>query len=534
VPEIPVSINRQAGEIQTRVRAFATQILSKPKGRLRGRTSSFEGRKMTRSSTRWWRLAALGAIGWFSVASPAWAQKSSAGPRPAQLAAEVRAGSSLSHQPSAAGEPTPSAAPAAPAKPTTASMESSAKAAAAHATAQRTVYQQPQNTQNDPNAPPAPPSNRLLNQYDTANRAYMPEPLAPPSQATTGPVADGCTSCTSGSCDVGGCSSCNCAQCCDPYFYNDGWFAGADYWYLRPNFSSPVAAVEQLTVVDPNTNASVRTTRAVDYDIGYDSTFRVFGGYRWGECGEALQFSYWQVDTGESFTSQPATQSLFFAGIEEVLADGPGEVLRSNFDVKLDVFDIEYTKRIPVRKGGPSSCGQCCPAWDWAWSLGARIADFERHHSASVADGNGVVLATGDVERNFTGAGPRAGIEGRRYFGDGSKWSAYGATHWSLLLGDFENSTIRRGGNTSDIGQQDFIRTVPVMEIEVGLARQIGCNTLFSAGYQFQAWWELGGFDTILVGDCECQTSSNVLSFDGLFVRLEHTFGGGPRRTACR
>jgi hypothetical protein len=95
----------------------------------------------------------------------------------------------------------------------------------------------------------------------------------------------------------------------------------------------------------------------------------------------------------------------------------------------------------------------------------------------------------------------------------------------SLLLGDYEVASTRSAGITTTNHSQNFLRTAPVAEIEVGLSRTIGCRTLLTAGYQFQAWWDIGSFDTILIGDCECLTSSNVLSLDGLFVRLEHTFG---------
>ena len=73
-----------------------------------------------------------------------------------------------------------------------------------------------------------------------------------------------------------------------------------------------------------------------------------------------------------------------------------------------DVFDIEYAKRTQVRKGSPSNCGNCCPPWDWAWSLGARIADYEREHNNSVTNAAGVVLSAAEVTTTFTGAGPRA------------------------------------------------------------------------------------------------------------------------------
>jgi hypothetical protein len=498
----------------------------------------FGGKTMMRSRSSWRRLAALAAIGWVTAGLPAQAQNapSTTGgtSRPNHLTSEARAGSTLSQPALASNDASPVKVVAATARPATSAADPAAKPPVTPAAAtQRTTYQQAHGTEIEPApAPTNPPANRLFSQYETANRAYVAEPLAPAIVPETVAAGDGAYSnCgPQGGCDQGGCNPCRCQQCCSPFFYNNGWYVGGEYLYLRPNFSSPVAAVEQTTIIDPNTNASVITDRVLDYNIDYDSTFRLFGGYRWGDCGESIELSYWQIDTGESFTSDPATQSLFFAGFGQTLADAPGEILQTHFDVELDVFDIDYTKRMPVQKGGPSGSGQCCPAWDWAWSLGARIADFERNHVGSVIDGNGVLLTAAEAETRFTGAGPRAGIEGRRYFGEGRKWSAYGTSNWSLLLGDYEVSATRTAGLTTSIRIQDFIRTVPVMELEVGLSRQIGCRTHLTAGYQFQAWWEIGSFDSVMVGDCECITSSNILSFDGLFVRLEHTFGAHSRK----
>jgi hypothetical protein len=414
--------------------------------------------------------------------------------------------------------------PVAP-KVVTPAAASQTKPPVSTAAAQRTMYQQQAYGMTES---PSLPASRALSQYDTANRAYVAEPLAqaasPEAVAPLGAggvCGEGCTACGDGSC--GG--SCGCDQCCNPYFYNQGWFVGGDFLLLRPNFSSPAAAVERTTFVDPNNNSSVITDRVIEYDIDYDAAFRVFGGYRWGDCGESLQFSYWRLDTGEAFTSPPATPTLFFASFEDAIADGPGEILRTDFNVELNVFDIEYTKRIPVRTGSPSSCGHCCAPWDWAWSLGARVADYERVHNNSVVNAAGALLSSATVNREFSGAGPRMGLEGRRYLGEQGKWSFYGTSHLSLLLGDYEVTSTRSAGITTTNHSQNFIRTAPVAEIELGLSRQIGCRTLLTAGYQFQAWWDIGSFDTIQIGDCECLTSSNVLSLDGLFVRLEHTFG---------
>jgi hypothetical protein len=523
VPEKPVTINRQAGEIQIRQSGVFAPAVSLVKANAWVGTatrSSRRGENMSKLKFSWRRLAALGALGWAAAGAPAtFAQTApSAAAAPAQtthLTAETRPVSAAS-QSAAAGHATQTAGTvSAPPKPVPVT-----------GTMHRTVYQQPQS---DPNEPPAPAPSTSLNQYDTANRAYMAEPLT----ATHAPESIGAGQ----SCSIGGsgcgCNACRCSECCVPYFYSNGWYAGVDYMYMRPNFSSPAAAAQRETVIDPNTNASVITDTVLEYDVEYDSTFRLFGGYRWGDCGESLQFSYWQVEADENFTSPPATATLFFASFEDAIADGVGEVLQTGFSMEMDVWDIDYTKRMPVKAGSPSSCGNCCPPWDWAWSIGARIADYDREHRNTVVNAAGALISTGDIDTRFSGAGPRAGLEGRRYFGDGGKWSAYGVGHMALLLGDYEIRSTRTAGITTTNHEQNFIRTSPVAELEVGVSRQLGCNTLFSAGYQFQAWWEIGRFDTILIGDCECLTSSNVLSFDGLFLRIEHTFGN-HHRSKCR
>jgi hypothetical protein len=449
------------------------------------------------------------------------------------LTSETRAGSTLS-QPAATNNDASAVKVVAAATQTAPAASPAAKTPATlSAATQRTAYQQPHGSESEPApAPPHATANRLLSQYETANRAYVAEPLAPamvPEHVAAGDA--GCTNCgPHGGCDQGGCNPCGCDHCCSPYFYTNGWYAGAEYRHMRPNFSSPAGAVQRTTVIDPNTNASTITDEILEYEIDYDSTYRLFGGYRWGECGESLELSFWRLDTGEAFTSPPATDTIFFASFEEAIADGPGEILSADFNMELDVFDIDYSKRTSVHTDAGHQCGACCPAWDWGWSLGARIADYKRTHENSVINAAGALVSAGETVTIFRGAGPRAGLEARRYFGDEGKWSAYGNSHFSLLLGDYENSQSRVAGITTSLHFQDFIRTVPVAELEFGLARQIGCRTMLTAGYQFQAWWEIGRFDTILIGDCECLTSSNVLSLDGFFVRLEHTFGSHGRR----
>ncbi len=306
---------------------------------------------------------------------------------------------------------------------------------------------------------------------------------------------------------------------------------------LRPNFSSAVAAVERTTTVVGN--VSTQTDREVAYEFDHDSEFRLFGGYRWGECGESFDLSYWRIDNDASFESTPvpADLSVIFAGFADNDADAPGERLLADVSVELDVFDIDYTKRIPIRSGSPSNCGVCCPLWDLAWSFGARFADYERVHENLVVNAAGAGVSGAGASTEFVGAGPRGTLAGRRYFGDERLWSAYGKTGVSLLLGDYEAGSVRVtpvGARViTTVRDEAFDRIVPVIDLEFGLSRQFGCRTLFTAGYRFQSWWELGQFEAVDVGDCNCLGSSNLLTMDGLFASLEYTFGCKRRCDPC-
>jgi len=384
------------------------------------------------------------------------------------------------------------------------------------------------------------PSSRAMKQHS----AYIAEsPIAhgpgglyegPGCGGACGPEGCGNGTCGTGSCGSahcgGGCDNCYPMCCRESYFYEPGYFVGAEYQYLRPHFGATPAALERTTNVDAFNNATI-TDRVVSFDVDYESTYRFFGGYRWGDCGESITFSYWTIDTDANYASGlvPSDLSTIFGGAFGNNADAAGEQLFASFEFDLDVYDIEYSKRVSLGQHG----GDCCPSWDAMWSVGARIADFSRSNSNSVANASGAITVTGESNFDFVGAGPRIGGELRRY-GQHKKWSFYGRGFQSLLLGDLDmdsNTTIVGSPTLIDAHTSAATLIIPVTEIEVGLSRQFGCRTLLSAGYGMQVWWDLGRFDP--VGDSGCNdcngTATNNLTMDGFFVRLEHSFGGFNR-----
>lgn len=345
--------------------------------------------------------------------------------------------------------------------------------------------------------------------------------------------------CGNGSCGTSSYRDSCCRTCCaDTYFYEPGYFAGVEYQYLRPHFGAAPAAVERTTFVDGSNNSTI-TDRVVSFDVDYESTYRLFGGYRWGDCGEAITFSYWTIDTESEYASGlvPTDLSVIFGGAFGINADSAGEQLFASFEFDLDVYDVEYSKRVSLGQHGTD----CCPSWDAMWSFGVRVADFSRRNSNSLANASAAITFTGESNFEFVGAGPRIGGELRRYVGDCKKWSFYGRGFQSLLLGDLDADTrvTTVGAPTLvDAHTSNATLVIPVSEIELGFSRQIGCRTLLSGGYGMQVWWDLGRSDPVGNAGCgDCNgTVSNNLTMDGFFLRVEHTFGGWERpkcQTAC-
>jgi hypothetical protein len=65
---------------------------------------------------------------------------------------------------------------------------------------------------------------------------------------------------------------------------------------------------------------------------------------------------------------------------------------------------------------------------------------------------------------------------------------------------------------------------VPVTDIEFGASWQCSCYAIFSIGWYFQAWWDLGQAENVENTNFGPLDSANILSFDGLFLRGELMF----------
>ena len=142
------------------------------------------------------------------------------------------------------------------------------------------------------------------------------------------------------------------------------------------------------------------------------------------------------------------------------------------------------------------------------------------------------LVTNGAINMRFVGAGPRVGMQGRRYFGCNGFLSLYARASQALLIGDYRMSRVLTTPGdveeqiATEVTQQfdRYSRMVPVTDIEVGGSWQIAPYTYLSVGYFFQCWWDLGQGENIQGTNFGALDSANILGFDGLFVRGEMLF----------
>ncbi len=328
--------------------------------------------------------------------------------------------------------------------------------------------------------------------------------------------ADSCDSCDSSECN--NCVSDNCCfnpcGCC-------GWFAGADYLLVRPDFSDAPAFVK-ITGTLPGTENFTMIQQKFDYQ----SSVRAFFGYR-TECGDEIRFTYWNLQDGGSLTVNGNTTDVAYGGQFMTRANNPGDFLTNNANLEMNVYDIDYVKCC-CNPCGCQSC--CCPVWTLSYSAGVRVASMRRTDDTIQ---NLAVPTTeptaGFISASFIGAGPRVGLEGHRFF-RGTRASLFARGNLALLLGEYDTEqsvlvTDPARAVTHLINNHD--RIIPEADIEIGADWQMTSRLKLSAGYLFQAWWDLGEFETVDVsgaGFIQPEMNGNILGFDGLFARLEYCF----------
>ena len=361
-----------------------------------------------------------------------------------------------------------------------------------------------------------------------------------PSMGDSSGSPCGCSEgyCEQPSCGCGcGCDTCGsggCGSCCGLCGPNGGqFFLTADYLNVRASFSQATAKV----VEDLNAG----TDTFVPLDFNFESSYRFGGGYRLCCCGEEIRFLFTRM------TSSAPDTAVNGDLVPIEASPPPGGVTNIGANVDAKSYDIEWAKTIPLGGCCCESCGDscstgcgsgccrpCCPAWDITWSGGVRFGDVDWNRAFVANDSNDFTVTNARSSLSFRGAGLRAGLEGRRYFGKDGWLSLYSKGDISLLYGTVDVVTTRdtfdpsTPGTPTATNQQTFTnrQIIPVTEIEAGLTAQVTCHTAFTAGYLMAAWHDLGfrendQLNTLLPITYD---TANILGFDGFFARVEFAY----------
>ncbi len=329
-------------------------------------------------------------------------------------------------------------------------------------------------------------------------------------------------SCADGYCGIGDCGTCR----------RGLWYYSLDYLLVRPRLSQGVAETRRTVTINGDVVTSTETDVAYDFD--YNSAFRTSIGYRLLDCGGDVQFTYWRMTGSSQVNDGPAQLSNDQLVITGFLDNNPGqgEFYAAYTGITANIYDIDFAKCLSF--GGPEGdCGDCgfCPRWDLRYLVGVRIGDISRYNNNQVLSDNGDLVSFGDINARFVGAGPRVGIQGRRYFGACGNLSIFAKGSQALLIGDY-NMTRKlnelAGGtfeqNAVTIQNDSLARMIPVTDIEIGGTWQVAPYAFFSAGWFWQCWWDLGQGEVIGDSSFGPLDTSNILGFDGLFIRGELLF----------
>jgi hypothetical protein len=310
-----------------------------------------------------------------------------------------------------------------------------------------------------------------------------------------------------------------------PFDTGSGLYAGADFLFVRPHFSEAVAFARG------NQTLATYQTEGRPLAFSYDPSFRVFAGHRFDNGQGAIQFTYWHFRGGVSVDGTAPGIGQFIVDpfgniVGTVAVIDPrdarfgtvlvgGDLIRTRATVEMNVYDVDLVRSIFAEN----------PRWDFHWSAGVRIADVDQFYESAVTlAGNPVTR--GDFSADFIGAGPRLGIEGRRCFGAQGRFSVFAHAYGSLLLGTYDvrssNSAVPLGFSASQ--REHMTRTIPVVETELGGTWDVTDLLSLSAGWLFQAWFDMGTSGGTFGGFFAGTDDANIMSFDGLFVKAERKF----------
>lgn len=283
-------------------------------------------------------------------------------------------------------------------------------------------------------------------------------------------------------------------------------YGGADYLLLRMHFSEAIAFV---TVTDSLQNGLPHEqSQARELNFSYNSAFRTYLGYHLAPQAD-LQFTFLHFNTSVSVNGTSSSPAQFNI---DAFADraGFGQSIQTNASVQLNAFDFDYVKPLSFHNG----------RLNLRAAAGVRLADVRQSYGSNTYDALGNVMGQGTFATHFFGAGPHFGLQAQARQHANSPFSLLARGAGSLLVGGYDISS---GAVFTGVGGADQLAsrtlTIPVIEAELGAAWQPTPTFTLSAGWMFQAWWDLGVSGGTNGGKYIEVDDSNIMAFDGLFTR---------------
>jgi hypothetical protein len=303
------------------------------------------------------------------------------------------------------------------------------------------------------------------------------------------------------------------------------WIFGADYLFTRPHFSEATAFVRGTQT------ASSFNATAQDLDFQYNSSFRAFAGYQFEGTDTQLRFTYTRFnnyveESAGNFSPGHFAVDPFgnVAGVAVVIDPSSaqfgqplvgGDHIQASAQVTANIFDLDVIKPILW------VCGGC----EFKYTAGVRIAQIHQFYQSIVSE-SGSFFGGGIWGADFVGAGPRVGLQSERYFGACRQFSLFANAAGSLLVGQYDTNFGQSTTGPTFQATQDTneIRVLPVAEAEFGAGWSPRPWLNVSGGWLFQTWFDLGGSGGSFGGFYTVTDNSNIMAFEGFFLRAQVTF----------
>lgn len=290
-----------------------------------------------------------------------------------------------------------------------------------------------------------------------------------------------------------------------------------EFLYLQPRNADVAFAVPQNGIGVPG-SAPIGAVAVADPD--FSPAFRAGGYFGLGTDARVIA-------TYTRFTSSTdTTLDVAAPGVVNPLVLFPGtfnagytaQQATSSYDINYQLIDIDY-----------QVMADACQTYWWGYSLGARYARLEQEFGATFPFNTPDGTTTLNTVSNFTGVGPKAGVEGERLLFPSFGLRAYGKGSATFAVGHFAASYQQDNqfNGTEAITNIRQDRIVPILDFELGLAwLSPGEHVRISAGYMVAAWFNsmtTSGWITS-VQNGTYQPGADTVTFDGLTARGEVRF----------